>query len=105
MAQLVLDETGLLPHLNPGLMSEAEIKELRSVSVSMGIMLESDSDRLTEKGMPHYGSPDKIPTKRIETLENAGRAQVPFTSGILIGIGETREERLKSILTLRKTER
>ena len=101
MAQLVLDETGLFPHLNPGLMSEAELKELRSVSVSMGIMLESDSDRLTEKGMPHYGSPDKIPAKRIETLENAGRAKVPFTSGILIGIGETREERLKSILTLR----
>ena len=102
MAQLVLDETGLFPHLNPGLMSEAEIKELRSVSVSMGIMLESDSDRLTEKGMPHYGSPDKIPAKRIETLENAGRAKVPFTSGILIGIGETREERLRSILTLRR---
>mgnify|MGYP001462103133 FL=1 len=102
MAQLVLDETGLFPHLNPGLMSEAELKELRSVSVSMGIMLESDSDRLTEKGMPHYGSPDKIPAKRIETLENAGRAKVPFTSGILIGIGETREERLRSILTLRR---
>ena len=63
MAQLVLDETGLFPHLNPGLMSEAELKELRSVSVSMGIMLESDSDRLTEKGMPHYGSPDKIPAQ------------------------------------------
>ena len=61
MAQLVLDETGLFPHLNPGLMSEAELKELRSVSVSMGIMLESDSDRLTEKGMPNYGSHDKIP--------------------------------------------
>ena len=95
MAQLVLDETGLFPHLNPGLMSEAELKELRSVSVSMGIMLESDSDRLTEKGMPHYGSPDKIPAKRIETLENAGRAKVPFTSGILIGIGETRRRTLK----------
>lgn len=102
MAQLVLDETGLFPHLNPGLMSESEVKELRSVSVSMGIMLESDSDRLTEKGMPHYGSPDKIPARRIETLENAGRAKVPFTSGILIGIGETREERVKSILTLRR---
>ena len=83
-------------------MSESEVKELRTVSVSMGIMLESDSERLTEKGMPHYGSPDKIPARRIETLENAGRAKVPFTSGILIGIGETREERVKSILTLRR---
>ncbi len=101
MAQLVLDETGLFPHLNPGLMNRDEFDELRKVSISMGIMLESASDRLTEKGMPHYGSPDKVPARRLETLRLAGEAQVPFTSGILIGIGETRLERIESLLALR----
>lgn len=101
MAELVLDETGLFPHLNPGLMDKAEFEELRKVSISMGIMLESASDRLTEKGMPHYGSPDKVPARRLETLRAAGEARVPFTSGILIGIGETRYERLESLLALR----
>lgn len=101
MAQLVLDETGLFPHLNPGLMETDEFAELRKVSISMGIMLESSSDRLTEKGMPHYGSPDKVPARRLETLRRAGEAKVPFTSGILIGIGETRFERLESLLALR----
>lgn len=101
MAELVLDETGLFPHLNPGLMEADEFAELRKVSISMGIMLESASDRLTEKGMPHYGSPDKVPARRLETLRLAGEARVPFTSGILIGIGETRRERLESLLTLR----
>ena len=102
MAELVLDETGLFPHLNPGLMAADELAELRKVSVSMGIMLESASERLMEKGMPHHGSPDKMPAKRLETLRLAGEARVPFTSGILIGIGETRRERIESLLTLRQ---
>ena len=101
MAELVFDETGLFPHLNPGLMEADELAELRKVSISMGIMLESASERLTEKGMPHYGSPDKVPARRLETLKLAGEAAVPFTSGILIGIGETRYERLESLLALR----
>ncbi|SVC44318.1 uncharacterized protein METZ01_LOCUS297172, partial [marine metagenome] len=101
MAELVFDETGLFPHLNPGLMNADELAEFRKVSLSMGIMLESASDRLTEKGMPHYGSPDKVPARRLETLRLAGEAAVPFTSGILIGIGETRHERLESLLALR----
>ena len=101
MAELVFDETGLFPHLNPGLLTLSEFKELRKVSISMGIMLESASDRLTEKGMPHYGSPDKVPARRLETIRLAGEANVPFTSGILIGIGETRRERITSLLALR----
>ena len=101
MAALVFDETGLLPHLNPGLMNAAEIAELRKVSVSMGIMLESSSERLLQKGMPHHGSPDKVPEQRYETIRLAGEAKVPFTSGILIGIGETRVERIESLLALR----
>ena len=101
MAQLVLDETGLFPHLNPGLLEADELAELRKVSISMGIMLESASDRLTEKGMPHYGSPDKVPSRRLETMRLAGEAKVPFTSGLLIGIGETRLERIESLLALR----
>jgi FO synthase len=100
-AKAVLDETGLLPHANPGTMTDAEIALLRGVSPSMGIMLESASTRLTEKGMPHYGSPDKIPEVRLDTLRRAGTARVPFTSGILIGIGETRLERIESLLALR----
>ncbi|MBD3648102.1 MAG: 5-amino-6-(D-ribitylamino)uracil--L-tyrosine 4-hydroxyphenyl transferase CofH [Pseudomonadales bacterium] len=101
MAEMVFEETGLFPHLNPGLMNADEFEELRKVSVSMGIMLESASERLLEKGMPHYGSPDKIPERRIETMRLAGEARVPFTSGILIGIGETRAERIESLLALR----
>jgi len=101
MAQLVLEETGLFPHLNPGLLTAGELAEMRKVSISMGIMLESASDRLTEKGMPHYGSPDKVPARRLETIRLAGEAKVPFTSGILIGIGETRRERLEALLALR----
>jgi len=101
MAELVLKETGLMPHLNPGLMTASEFTALRKVSISMGIMLESASERLTEKGMPHYGSPDKAPAKRLETIRLAGEAGVPFTSGILIGIGETRRERIESLLALR----
>lgn len=101
VASRVLQETGLLPHINAGCMDAEEIASLRQVSASMGIMLESASPRLCEKGMPHYGSPDKDPARRLETLELAGVAGVPFTSGILIGIGETRLERIESLLALR----
>lgn len=102
MAKRVLEETGLLPHLNPGLMTAADLTELRKVSASMGIMLETISPRLSEKGMPHYGSPDKLPEARLETLRLAGEAKVPFTSGLLIGIGETRDERLDSLFALKQ---
>lgn len=102
VASRVLEETGLLPHINAGCMTAQEIASLREVSASMGIMLESTSKRLCEKGMPHYGSPDKDPELRLQTLELAGQAAVPFTSGILIGIGETRRERIESLLELRK---
>lgn len=101
VAEAVFRETGMLPHINAGCMSDEEIALLRPVSASMGIMLESASKRLCEKGMPHYGSPDKDPVVRLETLERAGQANVPFTSGILIGIGETRRERVESLLAIR----
>jgi FO synthase len=101
VASRVLAETGLLPHINAGCMSAEEIADLRPVSASMGIMLESASPRLCQKGMPHYGSPDKKPEVRLQTLELAGQAAVPFTSGILIGIGETRREHIESLLALR----
>lgn len=102
VAARVLEETGLLPHINAGCMTADEIAGLRQVSASMGIMLESTSTRLCEKGQPHYGSPDKDPARRLETLALAGEAKVPFTSGILIGIGETRLERVESLLALRE---
>ncbi|MCC6195828.1 MAG: 5-amino-6-(D-ribitylamino)uracil--L-tyrosine 4-hydroxyphenyl transferase CofH [Burkholderiales bacterium] len=101
MAGLVLAETGLLPHLNPGVMSLEDIERLRPVSASMGIMLESVANRLCMRGGPHFGSPDKLPAARLDTIEAAGRANVSFTSGILIGIGETRLERVQSLLALR----
>jgi FO synthase len=99
---LVLRETGLLPHVNPGVMTDDEIAALREVSVSQGLMLESASARLCEKGGPHFGSPDKDPAVRIETMRRAGAQAVPFTSGILIGIGETRVERIETLLALRE---
>ena len=95
-------ETGLLPHVNPGLMTGGDIEALRCVSVSQGIMLESVSDRLMARGMAHHGSPDKQPAARLETIRKAGELTVPFTSGILIGIGETREERIDSLFALRE---
>ena len=101
IAKRVFDETGILPHINAGCMSDDEMAMLRPVSASMGIMLESASERLCEKGMPHYGSPDKVPAERLATLRRAGEQGVPFTSGILIGIGETRLERIDSLLALR----
>lgn len=101
VAELVLKETGLLPHVNPGNMSREEIELLRPVSASMGLMLESVSARLCNRGGPHFGSPDKLPDARLDTLRSAGRAGVPFTTGILIGIGETRRERIESLLAIR----
>ena len=101
VAARVLDETGVLPHLNAGTMTADEIRLLRPVSASMGIMLESASERLCGKGMPHHGSPDKHPAARLETMRLCGEANVPFTTGILIGIGETRRERIESLLALR----
>src|SRR5215211_6818412 len=101
MARLVLDETGLLPHLNPGVMDEGDLAPLREVSASMGIMLETASDRLSQSGGPHYGSPDKLPARRLATLRAAGELHVPFTTGILIGIGETRAERIAALLAIR----
>ena len=100
-AQLVLQETGLLPHANPGVLTREDIAALRLVSVSQGLMLESSSERLCERGGPHFGSPDKQPALRLDTIRLAGEAAVPFTSGILIGIGETRRERIESLLALR----
>ena len=100
-ARLVLEETGLLPHLNPGVMTRAELEALRPVSASMGIMLETTADRLSAKGGAHWASPDKIPARRLETIRLAGELAIPFTSGILIGIGETREERIEALLSLK----
>ena len=101
MAALVLQETGLLPHLNAGVMSAEELASLRRVSVSQGLMLESSAERLCARGGPHFGSPDKNPAARLEVIRAAGEAAIPFTSGILIGIGETRHERLAALLELR----
>ncbi|MCP4302244.1 MAG: 5-amino-6-(D-ribitylamino)uracil--L-tyrosine 4-hydroxyphenyl transferase CofH [Gammaproteobacteria bacterium] len=101
VAKAIREETGLLPQINAGCMDDTEIAMLRKVSPSMGIMLESASERLCDKGMPHHGSPDKLPARRLETIALAGQANVPFTSGILIGIGETRLERIESLLALR----
>ena len=105
MCALVLKETRLLPHVNPGVMTREEIAELREVSASMGIMLESTSERLCEPGGVHYGSPDKLPAVRLETIALAGELAVPFTTGILIGIGETRAERLESLTAIRDLHR
>jgi FO synthase len=102
---LVLEETGLLPHLNPGVMTREEIAALRKVSASMGIMLESSSARLCEPGGVHYGSPDKLPAVRLEMMRQAGELAVPFTTGILIGIGETRAERLDSLAAIAELHR
>ena len=106
MAIRVLEETGLLPHLNPGVLSWADFQRLKPVAPSMGMMLETTAARLfTEKGAPHYGSPDKDPAVRLRVLEDAGRSGVPFTTGILIGIGETLAERAESIFAIRRVAR
>ncbi|MEU2182288.1 bifunctional FO biosynthesis protein CofGH [Streptomyces thermolilacinus] len=102
----VLEETGLLPHLNPGVLSWTDFQRLKPVAPSMGMMLETTAERLwSEPGGPHYGSPDKEPAVRLRVLEDAGRSSVPFTSGLLIGIGETYEERAESLFALRRVAR
>ncbi|MFF7675070.1 bifunctional FO biosynthesis protein CofGH [Actinacidiphila glaucinigra] len=106
MSVRILEETGLLPHLNPGVMSWTDFQRLKPVAPSMGMMLETTATRLwSEPGGPHYGSPDKEPAVRLRVLEDAGRSSVPFTSGLLIGIGETYEERAESLFALRKVAR
>jgi FO synthase len=106
MAVLVLAETGLLPHLNPGVMTEQDFQRLKPVAPSMGMMLETTSSRLFEtKGEAHFGSPDKDPKVRLRVLDDAGRSNVPFTTGILIGIGETLVERVDAIFALRNVQR
>ncbi len=106
MAIRVLEETGLLPHLNPGVMNSEDFRRLKPVAPSMGMMLETTAERLfTERGAPHFGSPDKDPKVRLQVLEDAGRAQVPFTTGILIGLGETPAERVDAIFALQQASR
>ena len=105
MAIRVIEETGLLPHLNPGVMSYEEIARLKHVSASMGMMLETASLRLSAKGGPHHGSPDKVPAVRLRTIEDAGRLAVPFTTGILVGIGETDRERAEALFEIRDLHR
>lgn len=101
MTERVLVETGVFPHANPGLMDDDEIAMLRPSNPSMGLMLENSSPRLLEPGMPHHDCPDKDPALRIETIRAAGRERVPFTSGVLVGIGETIEELVESVFVLR----
>ncbi|TDD73922.1 7,8-didemethyl-8-hydroxy-5-deazariboflavin synthase [Actinomadura darangshiensis] len=106
MAIRVLEETGLLPHLNPGVLTWRDFQRLKPVAPSMGMMLETTATRLfSERGGPHFGSPDKDPAVRLRVLEDAGRTNVPFTTGILIGIGETVEERADAIFEIRRTMR
>ncbi|MFY9588904.1 MAG: bifunctional FO biosynthesis protein CofGH, partial [Actinomycetota bacterium] len=106
MAIAVIEETGLLPHLNPGVMSWEEMMRLKPVAPSMGLMLETTSERLFETpGAAHYGSPDKKPSVRLRTIEDAGRLAIPFTTGVLIGIGETLAERAESIFAIRELSR
>ncbi|MBM14080.1 MAG: 7,8-didemethyl-8-hydroxy-5-deazariboflavin synthase [Halieaceae bacterium] len=102
VAQRILEETGLLPHINAGTLSRSELRQLRSVSASMGLMLESGAPRLCQRGGPHFGSPDKKPFRRWLTLARAGALRVPMTTGLLVGIGETREERLRDLEDIRR---
>ena len=106
MAIRVLEETGLLPHLNPGVMTWSELSRLKPVAPSMGMMLETTSRRLFEtKGLAHYGSPDKDPEVRLRTLDDAGRLSIPFTTGLLVGIGETLTERAETMHAIRKSHK
>ena len=102
MSERVLNETGLLPHSNPGLMGKRDLETLRQFNPSMGLMLESTSERLMLRGMAHDNAPDKPPSLRLKTIEEAGRLKIPFTTGILIGIGETLEERIDSLFAIRE---
>ncbi|MCE2464663.1 MAG: 7,8-didemethyl-8-hydroxy-5-deazariboflavin synthase CofG [Dehalococcoidia bacterium] len=105
ISELILEETSLLPHSNPGTMSRREMEQLRESNPSIGMMLESTSPRLHQMGEPHEFAPSKRPSVRIKTLENAGKLRIPFTTGILIGIGETRTERINSLLAIREMHR
>jgi FO synthase len=105
MSELIRSETRLLPHANPGIMSRTDIERLRPTNVSMGLMLENISDRLMEPGMPHHNCPDKVPSRRVATIRDAGHAKVPFTSGILVGIGETPGEVVDSLFALADLQR
>ncbi|HVP53746.1 MAG TPA: 7,8-didemethyl-8-hydroxy-5-deazariboflavin synthase CofG [Candidatus Eisenbacteria bacterium] len=102
MCELVLRETSLLPHSNPGLMTASWIERLRATNPSLGLMLETASDRLSHAGGPHLNAPDKVPSRRLKTIEDAGKLGVPFTTGILIGIGETYEERVDALLAIQR---
>jgi FO synthase len=104
MCQLVLDHTPLLPHANPGVMGPKDLARLREVSPSMGIMLETTSRRLLGPGMAHDNAPDKDPAVRLKTIENAGKLHIPFTTGILIGIGETFRERVDALCAIREVQ-
>jgi len=101
MGQMVLEHTGLLPHSNPGVMPEADLRRLKESNISLGLMLESASPRLRRSGGPHWKAPDKVPSLRLQTIEQAGRLSIAFTTGILIGIGENAEERVDSLLAIR----
>ena len=101
MCALVLEKTGLLPHSNPGLMGTEDLRRLRETNVSVGLMLESASPRLGRSGGPHWRAPDKVPSLRLRTIEDAGRLSMAFTTGILIGIGETPGERIDALLAIR----
>ena len=101
-ASAVLEETALLPHLNPGVLTRDDLRSLRPVSASMGVMLETASERLSARGGPHFGSPDKAPAARLAAIAAAGEERVPFTTGLLIGIGETRPERIEALLAIRE---
>jgi len=104
-AGLVLEETGLLPHANAGALSQPDLERLRTVSQSQGMMIETLAARLGEPGGPHHGAPDKTPERRLATLESAGRARIPFTTGILVGIGETRAERVDALIAIADAHR
>ncbi len=105
MSELIVAETGLFPHANPGVMDETAVGRLRPSNVSMGLMLENISPRLMDPGMPHHGSPDKDPTVRVATIEAAARWRVPFTTGVLVGIGETPAEIIDSLVAIAELQR
>ena len=102
VSELVLEETGLLPHSNPGVMGEADLRRLKESNVSLGLMLETTSARLLARGAAHWQAPDKVPSLRLRTIQEAGKQRIAFTTGILIGIGETPEERVDSLLAIRQ---
>lgn len=101
MSEMILEKTGLLPHSNPGLMDESDMARLKQSNASLGLMLENVSKRLLRPGQAHWKAPDKVPALRLKTLESAGKLKIPFTTGILVGIGETMEERIDSLLAIR----